>query len=228
MARQVPLWRLRPTGVSQAPSPTHLLPPRTTPPGGLCARRSGLHFPAAPPSDAVSSRPAFLPLIGCCLPAADWLLPSADWLLPSASRASALGGRVGPLVLTPGVGSIQGRGDRLHPGRVELPGCCTKGLIQRRDVGKLPQPGLCRSKPDVISLLEQEKQPWMVTKAMTGGPCPDLQCMCDTKELFPKKSTFDKESFHWYIMERLKNHFDGSNFRGLSEIQQRSEKEYFR
>ncbi|VFV45600.1 low quality protein: zinc finger, partial [Lynx pardinus] len=82
--------------------------------------------------------------------------------------------------------------------------------------------GLSRSKPDVISLLEQEKQPWMVTKAMTGGPCPDLQCMCDTKELFPKKSTFDKESFQWYIMERLKNHFDGSNFRGLSEIQQRT------
>uniref|UniRef100_A0ABI7X0I6 KRAB domain-containing protein n=1 Tax=Felis catus TaxID=9685 RepID=A0ABI7X0I6_FELCA len=34
--------------------------------------------------------------------------------------------------------------------------------------------GLSRSKPDVISLLEQEKQPWMVTKAMTGGPCPGV------------------------------------------------------
>ncbi|GAB5579604.1 zinc finger protein 565 [Prionailurus iriomotensis] len=88
--------------------------------------------------------------------------------------------------------------------------------------------GLSRSKPDVISLLEQEKQPWIVPGHDRRTLPSDLQCMCDTKELFPKKSTFDKESFHWYIVERLKNHFDGSNFRGLSEIQQRSEKEYFR
>ncbi|XP_038483605.1 zinc finger protein 582 isoform X7 [Canis lupus familiaris] len=32
--------------------------------------------------------------------------------------------------------------------------------------------GLAISKPDVISFLEQGKEPWMVEKAATGGLCP--------------------------------------------------------
>uniref|UniRef100_A0ABI7X0J9 KRAB domain-containing protein n=1 Tax=Felis catus TaxID=9685 RepID=A0ABI7X0J9_FELCA len=52
--------------------------------------------------------------------------------------------------------------------------------------------GLSRSKPDVISLLEQEKQPWMVTKAMTGGPCPG-----------PKKAIFQTQGCHFLTIGGL-------------------------
>uniref|UniRef100_A0ABI8AFC7 KRAB domain-containing protein n=3 Tax=Felidae TaxID=9681 RepID=A0ABI8AFC7_FELCA len=33
--------------------------------------------------------------------------------------------------------------------------------------------GLCISKPDVISLLEQGEDPWMMKGERTGGLCPD-------------------------------------------------------
>uniref|UniRef100_A0ABI7X0K5 KRAB domain-containing protein n=1 Tax=Felis catus TaxID=9685 RepID=A0ABI7X0K5_FELCA len=138
---------------------------------------------------AVSSRPAFLPLIGCCLPAADWLLPSADWLLPSASRASALGGRVGPLVLTPGgLAVFKDVAIDFTQGEWNYLGAAQKDLsrdVMLENYHNLVSVGLSRSKPDVISLLEQEKQPWMVTKAMTGGPCPGSLMFSSTVSNLP-------------------------------------------
>ncbi|KAF6080182.1 zinc finger protein 470 [Phyllostomus discolor] len=34
--------------------------------------------------------------------------------------------------------------------------------------------GLCLSKPDMISLLEQGKEPWVINGEMTGGLYPDI------------------------------------------------------
>ncbi|XP_054935266.1 zinc finger protein 790 isoform X3 [Physeter macrocephalus] len=38
--------------------------------------------------------------------------------------------------------------------------------------------GLCLYQPDVFSLLEKGKEPWMVLKDETRGPCPGIH-ICD-------------------------------------------------
>ena len=42
---------------------------------------------------------------------------------------------------------------------------------QHRSSSFLLRAGLCVSKPDVISLLEQGKEPWTMRAELTGGPC---------------------------------------------------------
>ncbi|XP_057568346.1 zinc finger protein 790 isoform X5 [Hippopotamus amphibius kiboko] len=65
--------------------------------------------------------------------------------------------------------------------------------------------GLCIYQPDVFSLLEKGKEPWMVLKDETRGPCPDMQSRCQTKAS-PKNGIFYRESPQWEIMEICKKH----------------------
>nr|XP_042124401.1 zinc finger protein OZF-like [Peromyscus maniculatus bairdii] len=62
--------------------------------------------------------------------------------------------------------------------------------------------GLAISKPSVISLLEQGKEPWMVEQA---GWYPDLLSVNETKNLSLESGIFRKESFKWKIIERVGN-----------------------
>ncbi|KAK1329654.1 LOW QUALITY PROTEIN: hypothetical protein QTO34_009836, partial [Cnephaeus nilssonii] len=63
--------------------------------------------------------------------------------------------------------------------------------------------GLCMSKPAVISLLEQGREPWVPDGEMAGGLCPDLECVWMTKELSPIQDIDEEKLSQVTITGRL-------------------------
>ncbi|XDB59945.1 hypothetical protein AB1E18_013330 [Capra hircus] len=64
--------------------------------------------------------------------------------------------------------------------------------VMLENFSNLVSVGLSRSKPAVISLLEQGKEPWMIDRELTRGLCSDLESMCETKLLSLKKRHFSQ------------------------------------
>ncbi|KAI5235100.1 hypothetical protein MUG91_G218n1p15 [Manis pentadactyla] len=59
---------------------------------------------------------------------------------------------------------------------------------------------------DVISFLEQGKEPWLVDRELTRDQWPVLEPRYKTKKLFLKKEIYEIDSAQWEIMERLTRH----------------------
>ncbi|XDA83317.1 hypothetical protein R6Z07M_013168 [Ovis aries] len=64
--------------------------------------------------------------------------------------------------------------------------------VMLENFSNLVSVGLSSSKPAVISLLEQGKEPWMIDRELTRGLCSDLESMCETKLLSLKKRHFSQ------------------------------------
>lgn len=62
--------------------------------------------------------------------------------------------------------------------------------------------GLCFSKPSVILLLEQGKEPWMVKRELTNGLSSGWKSVCDTDKLTPKQELYE-EQLSQKIMEKF-------------------------
>ncbi|KAM5133368.1 zinc finger protein 527 isoform 1-T2 [Callospermophilus lateralis] len=66
--------------------------------------------------------------------------------------------------------------------------------------------GLSISKPNMISLLEQGKEPWMVERKMSHDQCADWESWCEIKELSPKLFIDEEETSQCMVTERLTSH----------------------
>lgn len=74
--------------------------------------------------------------------------------------------------------------------------------------------GLSISKPNMISLLEQGKEPWMVEREMSDDPYTDWESWYEIKELSPKWYIDEEEISQRMVMKRLTSHdLECSNFR---------------
>ncbi|KAM9224901.1 zinc finger protein 30 homolog isoform 4-T7 [Dugong dugon] len=66
--------------------------------------------------------------------------------------------------------------------------------------------GCSISKPDVVTLLEQGKEPWLVGRDKKIRWSPDLESKYDANKLFQEKESYEMNLSQWEIRKRIKNH----------------------
>ncbi|XP_027286604.1 zinc finger protein 28 homolog isoform X3 [Cricetulus griseus] len=62
--------------------------------------------------------------------------------------------------------------------------------------------GLCASKPDMITLLEEGKDPWVMERELARGLCPDLKAVRETKE-FPAEDLSEEQLSQLVLRKQL-------------------------
>ncbi|XP_033081559.1 zinc finger protein 181 isoform X5 [Trachypithecus francoisi] len=87
--------------------------------------------------------------------------------------------------------------------------------------------GLSVTKPYVIMLLEDGKEPWMVEKKLSKGMIPDWESRWERKELSTKKDIYDEDSPQTVIIEKVvKQSYEFSNSKKNLEYIEKLEKKH--
>ncbi|KAL4831454.1 hypothetical protein H8958_012034 [Nasalis larvatus] len=87
--------------------------------------------------------------------------------------------------------------------------------------------GLSVTKPYVIMLLEDGKEPWMVEKKLSKGMIPDWESRWERKELSTKKDIYDEDSPQTVIIEKvIKQSYEFSNSKKNLEYIEKLEKKH--
>ncbi|XDB59951.1 hypothetical protein AB1E18_013336 [Capra hircus] len=78
--------------------------------------------------------------------------------------------------------------------------------VMLENYSNLVSVGVSISKLDVLSLLEQGKEPWKVVQEVTRDLSPDWESRCETKKIPSTREIYELEASQWEIIEQLTSH----------------------